>query len=152
ARAYREAIAREFQRHDVRTLSATYRTQVLDPMFMEPEAGLAWLDASTQTLSLVLGTQSTNGDLSNTLALFAAPACPVPAQTVRLHSCSPGGGCGGRDVSPFPPLLALAAAYAAPFGNLPVRLALDRYEQFQGGLKQLDSEVQQQIAFDDSGG
>lgn len=151
ARKYRAEIAAQFDRQDVRTLSGTYTTQVLDPMFMEPEAGLAWLDTNAQTLSMVLGTQATNGDLSSTLGLFSAEGCPISVKTVVLNSCYPGGGFGGRDVTTFTPLIALAAAYAAPFGNLPVRIAQDRYEQFQSGLKQLDSTVKQRIAFDKDG-
>ncbi|MEO6278774.1 molybdopterin cofactor-binding domain-containing protein [Roseateles sp.] len=125
-------------------LKGSYSTQVLDPMFMEPEAGLAWLDrAGTGTLSLVLGTQATNGDAGDSLAMFGT-GCPISVKTVVLNSCYPGGGFGGRDVSTFPPLLAVTAALV----NGPVRIAQDRYEQFQGGLKQLASHITQRIAVD----
>lgn len=125
-------------------LGGTYSTQVLDPMFMEPEAGLAWLDRSgSGTLNLVLGTQATNGDAGDSLALFSKD-CPIPVKTIVLNSCYPGGGFGGRDVSTFPPLLAVTAALA----DGPVRIAQDRYEQFQGGLKQLASRITQRIAVD----
>ena len=149
ARAFRQAIAAEFDRPGTNTLQASYATQVLDPMFLEPEAGLAWLDTTTQTLSMVLGTQSTNGDLKDAVGLFAAEGPPVVKAAV-LNACYPGGGFGGRDTSTFPPLPALAAAYAAPFGNLPVRIAQDRYQQFQAGLKQLDCHAHQR-AFDNDG-
>ena len=148
---YRGLIDRVFTRSAEQSVSGSYSTQILDPMFMEPEAGLAWLDRGTQTLHLVLGTQATNGDLSDTFGLFACDGCPIAVKTVVLNSCYPGGGFGGRDASPFPALLALAAAYAAPFAGLPVRIAQDRYEQFQSGLKQLDSHVTQRIAFDPNG-
>ncbi|MDR7270797.1 CO/xanthine dehydrogenase Mo-binding subunit [Pelomonas saccharophila] len=125
-------------------LGGSYSTQVLDPMFMEPEAGLAWLDRSGNgTLNLVLGTQATNGDSGDSLALFSKD-CPIKVATVVLNSCYPGGGFGGRDVSTFPPLLAVTAALA----DGPVRIAQDRYEQFQGGLKQLASKISQRIAVD----
>ena len=125
-------------------LSGSYSTQVLDPMFMEPEAGLAWLDpAGTGTLHLVLGTQATNGDATDSLTMFGTN-CPVQAKTVVLNSCYPGGGFGGRDVSTFPALLAVTAALA----DGPVRIAQDRYEQFQSGLKQLASHITQRIAVD----
>ncbi len=129
---------------DVLQLGGSYSTQVLDPMFMEPEAGLAWLDKSGGgTLNLVLGTQATNGDSLDSLDLFKA--CPsIKVGTVVLNSCYPGGGFGGRDVSTFPPLLAVTAALA----DGPVRVAQDRYEQFQGGLKQLASNISQRIAVD----
>jgi len=131
-------------RPGVLQLGGSYSTQVLDPMFMEPEAGLAWLDRSgAGTLHLVLGTQATNGDSLDSLDLFkASPG--VQVATVVLNSCYPGGGFGGRDVSTFPPLLAVTAALA----DGPVRIAQDRYEQFQGGLKQLASRITQCIAVD----
>ncbi|MBW8847974.1 MAG: xanthine dehydrogenase family protein molybdopterin-binding subunit [Burkholderiales bacterium] len=129
-------------------LGGSYSTQVLDPMFMEPEAGLAWLDPRDGgTLSLVLGTQATNGDSTDSLAMFGSH-CPIPVKTVVLNSCYPGGGFGGRDVSTFPPLLAVTAALA----DGPVRIAQDRYEQFQSGLKQLASHITQRIAVDAKSG
>jgi CO/xanthine dehydrogenase Mo-binding subunit len=148
--AKRQQIANTFAQPSLRTFSGTYSTQVLDPMFMEPEAGLAWLDRSkpqSGNLNLVLGTQATNGDMADTLGLFSNSGCPINVGTVVLNSCYPGGGFGGRDVSTFPPLLALAAAYT----DAPVRIAQDRYEQFQSGLKQLDSRIEQRIAVDGRG-
>src|SRR5258708_12391827 len=43
-----------------------------------------------------------------------------------------GGGFGGRDHTPFPLYVALAAIFLP---GRPVRLAHDRYQQFQGGIK-----------------
>lgn len=124
-------------------LGGSYSTQVLDPMFMEPEAGLAWLDpADGGTLNLVLGTQATNGDATDSWTMFKGG--PVAVKTVVLNACYPGGGFGGRDVSTFPSLLAVTAALT----DGPVRIAQDRYEQFQGGLKQLASRITQRIAVD----
>jgi CO/xanthine dehydrogenase Mo-binding subunit len=134
-----------------RKFSGTYSTQVLDPMFMEPEAGLAWLDpASGGTLNLVLGTQATNGDVNDITDIFANPcgASKIALKQVALYSCYPGGGFGGRDVSTFPALLAVTAALA---GNVPVRIAQDRYEQFQSGLKQLASNITHSMAVDKEG-
>ena len=146
ARALRQRIDATLQTQSAGLvqLGGTYSTQVLDPMFMEPEAGLAWLDRSgSGTLNLVLGTQATNGDAGDSLALFGTN-CPIQVKTIVLNSCYPGGGFGGRDVSTFPPLLAVTAALA----DGPVRIAQDRYEQFQGGLKQLASRITQRIAVD----
>jgi len=147
----RGLIGQVFERPDVRVVQGRYETQVVDTMFMEPEAGLAWLDDPRQTLHLVMGTQSTNVDLAGIAQLFQAPGCTLPVRQIELNACYPGGGFGGRDVSLFPLLLALAAAYAAPLGQRAVRLAYDRFEQFQAGLKQLDSAATQRIALDSSG-
>src|SRR5262249_15344424 len=117
AREWRERIAKELGAPGLQIFSGEYQTQPLDPVFMEPEAGLAWLDRdpSAPTLHLVLGTQSTNGDLDSSFGLFAGSRIRVAR--VLLNSCYPGGGFGGRDVSSFPTLIAIAAAYA----NAPVR-------------------------------
>lgn len=150
AKAKRQQIDAMFSDPSLRQFGGTYRTQVLDPMFMEPEAGLAWLDRSNlqaAQLNLVLGTQATNGDMSDTLGLFKNAKFPFAVTTVVLNSCYPGGGFGGRDVSTFPSFLAIAAAYS----DLPVRIVQDRYEQFQSGLKQLDATIQHSIAVDGRG-
>ncbi|MFI5018824.1 MAG: xanthine dehydrogenase family protein molybdopterin-binding subunit, partial [Dongiales bacterium] len=149
ARALRAKMAAVFDDPALRQFSGSYTTQVLDPMFMEPESGLAWLEpgAAGATLHLVLGTQSTNGDIANTLGLFGAPDCPIRLTQVVLNACYPGGGFGGRDTSAFPLLLALAAAYA----DGPVRIASDRFEQFAAGLKQLGSRIEQRLAVDSAG-
>src|SRR4030095_10039498 len=39
-------------------LDRDFETQSVDPMFLEPEGGLAWFDPGRQSLELVLGTQS----------------------------------------------------------------------------------------------
>jgi CO/xanthine dehydrogenase Mo-binding subunit len=147
AARYRETIAQELADSDWSTFSSQTATQRLDPLFMEPEAGLAWLDGATRTLHCVLGTQATNGDVQDGVFLFQDPACPVKVDTVRLTSCYPGGGFGGRDESPFSSLLFLAAAYA----DGPVRLAYDRYEQFQAGLKRAGANMSQTLAVDGNG-
>lgn len=150
ARRLRIAIDATLQDESLLRLRGRYDTQVLDPMFMEPEAGLAWLDRKHGVLSLVLGTQATNGDLGDSYDLFkSSPPDQVKVDTIALYSCYPGGGFGGRDVSTFPPLLAVTAALC---DNQPVRIALDRFEQFQGGLKQLSSAIEQQIAVDRQSG
>lgn len=151
ARRLRTVIDASLGNPTYRKFGGTYSTQVLDPMFMEPEAGLAWLNpASGGTLNLVLGTQATNGDMNDVFNIFANPQTPstIPVKQVALYSCYPGGGFGGRDVSTFPALLAVTAALA---DNQPVRIAQDRYEQFQSGLKQLASSITHSLAVDKEG-
>jgi CO/xanthine dehydrogenase Mo-binding subunit len=149
AKRYREKISQEMQTRGWRTFSGTFSTQVVDPLFMEPETGLAWYNAPAQTLHLLMGTQSTNGDVSSTGsqtgALFAGSKFAV--STVQLYPCYPGGGFGGRDTSPFLSLLAVAAVYAGG----PVRLAHDRFEQFQSGIKRNASNSDMAIAVDETG-
>ena len=104
--------------------------QAMDPMFMEPEAGLVWDDDGH--LQLVLGTQSPDGDIKDIAAMYDSADAPVRLSEITLKSCYPGGGFGGRDSSPFSLMLALCAPYSE--GN-PVRLEYDRFEQFRVGLK-----------------
>src|SRR6185295_6727616 len=150
AASWRRKIQNEIATSGWKVFRSQCSTQVLDPMFMEPEAGLGWYDASdagNPVLNLVLGTQATNGDIGDGLSLFSDPGCRFKVKTVRLTACYPGGGFGGRDTSPFSPLLMLAAVYAQG----PVRMANDRFEQFQSGLKQLACEIEQTIALDGQG-
>ena len=51
---------------------------------------------------------------------------------INAHFAYMGGGFGGRDHTPFPLYVALAAMFLP---GRPVRLAQDRYQQFQGGIK-----------------
>ena len=110
----------------------------VDPMFMEPESGLAWYDPSLQTLNIVLGSQSPDGDVADIAVMFGAPDSPAKITAVNLTNCFPGGGFGGRDSSPFSLMLALASPFTN--GN-PVRLELDRFTQFRTGLKRHAAKV-----------
>lgn len=114
--------------------------RAMDPMFMEPEAGLAWVDPVYNDMHVVLGTQSPDGDVRNIASMFKSEGSPIrDLHGVTLHSCYPGGGFGGRDSSPFSLMLALAVGFAE--GN-PVRLAYDRFEQFRVGLKRHATEAE----------
>ena len=125
----RQLIQKELKSAGWKVFQGTYETQVIDPMFLEPEAGLAWYDRANQSMNLVMGTQSTNGDLSDAFSLFnTTPPGPLNVKRVVLNACYPGGGFGGRDVSIFPLMMLLAAAYAEG----PVRIAYDRFESVPG--------------------
>lgn len=144
---WRQVIEADLQSAGWRIFHGEYRTQQLDPMFMEPESGLGWLESGKKTLHLLVGTQSGNGCVADTLKMFGAQGCAFQVDTIVLNACYPGGGFGGRDTSSFPTLLAIAAAYSPK----PVRLAYDRFEQFQSGLKQLGASISQKLAIDSEG-
>jgi CO/xanthine dehydrogenase Mo-binding subunit len=147
AAQWRQTIEAEMQSSGWRIFAGEYETQQLDPMFMEPESGLGWLDPKNETLHLVIGTQSSNGCVADSIRMFGAKGCAFKVNTIVLNACYPGGGFGGRDVSTFPTLLAIAAAYS----DQPVRMAYDRFEQFQSGLKQLGAAISQKLAVDAQG-
>ncbi|OLL32135.1 aldehyde oxidase [Burkholderia sp. SRS-W-2-2016] len=124
---------------------AGFITPAMDPVFMEPESGLAWYDASAGQLRLVLGTQSAGEDAGSAAALFANSK--VTINGVHIVACYPGGGFGGRDRSYFPLYLALAA----PFAQGPLRWQQSRYEQFQVGLKRCETQFTEALWFDRQG-
>ena len=113
-------------------LDREFETQSVDPMFLEPESGLGWYNASAKTLELVLGMQSPY-EAAEALAYMVGDAQPAfkPAYIKTLFAYM-GGGFGGRDHSIMPLYIALAAMF---FPDRPVRLAISRYEQFQSGIK-----------------
>lgn len=130
-----------------RLTEGTYTTQLIDPMFMEPESGLGWLDRSQQTLHLLIGTQSPQDDANTAAELFRDLDGRFKVETVDFTSCYLGGGFGGRDTSIFCVYLSLAAAYA----DGPVRILYDRFEQFQSGIKRHPAKMDYTLAFDDKG-
>jgi CO/xanthine dehydrogenase Mo-binding subunit len=125
--------------------SQGFMTPAMDPMFMEPEAGLAWYDTASGELHLVLGTQSASEDASDAASLFGNSR--VTINGVHIVACYPGGGFGGRDRSSFPLYLALAA----PFAKGALRWQQSRYEQFQVGLKRCETQFTESLWFDRQG-
>jgi CO/xanthine dehydrogenase Mo-binding subunit len=120
-------------------------TPAIDPVFMEPEAGLAWYQPHTGCLQLVLGTQSARGDGIAAGNLFKDS--DIDVSHVHVIACYPGGGFGGRDQSWFPLYLALAA----PFAKGALRWQQTRYEQFQVGLKRSETQFEESIWVDHAG-
>jgi CO/xanthine dehydrogenase Mo-binding subunit len=113
-------------------LEREFQTQSIDPMFLEPESGLAWHDARSGTLELVLGVQSPYEAAQSIAHLLGAARAPFKPKHIKADFAHMGGGFGGRDHTPFGLYVALAAMF---YSGHPVRLAHDRYQQFQGGIK-----------------
>ena len=76
--------------------------------------------------------------------LGKAQAAFKPAH-INTQSAYVGGGFGGRDHTPFPFYVALAAMF---FPGRPVRLANNRYEQFQSGIKRHAFSIHTRIGVD----
>jgi CO/xanthine dehydrogenase Mo-binding subunit len=126
-------------------LDREFETQSVDPVFLEPESGLAWYDTGAKNLELVLGVQSpyeTAEALAYMLGNAQAPFKPAHIKTLFAYM---GGGFGGRDHTPFPFYVALAALFLP---GRPVRLAHDRYQQFQGGIKRHAFKMRTRIGVD----
>jgi CO/xanthine dehydrogenase Mo-binding subunit len=113
-------------------LDREFETQSVDPVFLEPECGLAWYDASGKKLELVVGTQSPYEAVDSIAYLLGETHAPFKPARINAQFAYMGGAFGGKDHTPIPLYVALAAMF---FPNRPVRLAQDRYQQFQGGIK-----------------
>jgi CO/xanthine dehydrogenase Mo-binding subunit len=113
-------------------LERNFETQSVDPMFLEPESGLSWYDPAGKNLELVLGTQSPYDTAEAAAFLLGATDAAHKPARINMQFAYMGGGFGGRDHTPFPLYVALAAMF---FPGHPVRLANNRYEQFQSGIK-----------------
>ena len=113
-------------------LERQFETQSVDPMFLEPESGIAWYDPDRKNLELVIGVQSPYEAAESVAFLLGEAAAAFRPARINTQSAYVGGGFGGRDHTPFPLYVALAAMF---FPGRPVRLANNRYEQFQSGIK-----------------
>ena len=130
-------------------LDREFETQSVDPMFLEPESGLAWYNSKSDSLELVLGVQSPYEAAESIAHLLGNARAPFkPARIDTQFTCI-GGGFGGRDHTPFVLYTALAAMF---FPGRPVRLAHDRHQQFQGGIKRHAFKMRSRIGVDRSTG
>ena len=126
-------------------LDREFETQSVDPMFLEPESGLAWYDTGAKNLELVLGVQSPYENAEALAYMLADARGPFKPAHIKTLFAYMGGGFGGRDHTPFPFYVALAAIFLP---GRPVRLAQDRYQQFQGGIKRHAFKMRTRIGVD----
>ncbi len=119
-----------------------YKTPSIEPAAMEPDNGNGWYDPASKTLHFVVATQ-----------------CPFEAAYETAHMIAPSRfglaklnmhpgytvGYGSKDHNIFVYYAALAALYG---NGVPVRLANDRYEQFQSGIKRHPFDIRYQLAVD----
>jgi len=126
-------------------LDREFETQSVDPMFLEPEAGLAWYNNKSESLELVLGVQSPYEAAESIEYLLGKASAPFKPARINAQFTYIGGGFGGRDHTPFTLYVALAAMF---FPGRPVRLAHDRFQQFQGGIKRHAIKMRSRIGVD----
>ncbi|WP_315832181.1 xanthine dehydrogenase family protein molybdopterin-binding subunit [Bradyrhizobium prioriisuperbiae] len=130
-------------------LDREFETQSVDPMFLEPECGLAWFDSGSGKLELVLGVQSPYEAAESIAHLLGEARAPFKPKRINAQFAYVGGGFGGRDHTPFILYVALAAMFLP---GRPVRLAHDRYQQFQGGIKRHPIKMRSRIGVDRASG
>jgi CO/xanthine dehydrogenase Mo-binding subunit len=147
AAIYGDKIRAELTKHDpsLLVLDREFITQSVDPMFLEPECGLAWYGKANGQLELVLGVQSPYEATESVAFLVDEAHAPFKPTRINTQFAYVGGGFGGRDHTPFVLYVALAAMF---FPDRPVRLAHDRYQQFQGGIKRHAIKMQSRIGVD----
>lgn len=105
-------------------------SQSIDPCAMEPDNCTAWYDAQTRSLHIMTATQSPAG-VASAAAAMVKDNTQVPVERIILLTGSTVG-YGSKDYSVFPYYAIAACLYS---GGVPVRIANDRYEQFQLGMK-----------------
>jgi CO/xanthine dehydrogenase Mo-binding subunit len=113
-------------------LDRKFQTQSVDQVFMEPEAGLAWYDSSTRKLELIIGVQSPQQAAVSVATLVSKNVAGKTVGKIVTHCAFVGGAFGGKDHTIYQLYVALAGLFSP---NRPVRLANDRFEQFQFGIK-----------------
>lgn len=127
-------------------MSREYRTQSVDTAALEPDNANCWYDAGTQTLHMVVPTQSPSEVAENAAAMAAKGRFPV--KRLIVYPCYTVG-YGSKDHYNMPFYGLAAAMYG---DGLPVRLANDRYEQFQTSLKRHAFTMRYRIGVDKESG
>ncbi|MGB9097133.1 xanthine dehydrogenase family protein molybdopterin-binding subunit [Erwinia sp.] len=127
-------------------MSRRFTTQSIDTSAMEPDNANGWFDTATQTLHLVIPTQSPQ-EVADEMPRMLAKRHPAVKQLI-LHPCYTVG-YGSKDHYNFPYYGAVAALYGE---GLPVRLANDRFEQFQSALKRHAFDMKYTIAVNKNSG
>ena len=122
-------------------------SQSIDSSAMEPDNGNAWYDAKTHTLHIVTAAQSPY-EVARVAALMVKGNKRFPVKTIKLLTGTTVG-YGAKDHSIFPFYAIAACFYGA---GKPVRLANDRYEQFQLGIKRHSIEMDVTIVADRKSG
>ncbi len=130
-------------------LDRKFQTQSIDQVFMEPEAGLAWYDSATRKLELVIGVQSPRQAAASVATLVSKNSADHAVEQIVAHCAYLGGAFGGKDHSIYPLYTALAGLFSP---GRPVRLANDRFEQFQFGIKRHAVSMRSRMVVDKTSG
>ncbi|MCR9085701.1 MAG: molybdopterin-dependent oxidoreductase [Rhodobacteraceae bacterium] len=132
-----------------RVFTQSFQTQSIDQVFMEPESGLGWFDSGSKKLEMLLGVQSPEATMDALGGMLQTAADARKPASIDASFAFLGGGFGGKDHTIFPLYVAVAALYAE---GKPVRVALNRFEQFQLGLKRHSATIEQQLGVDPDSG
>ena len=132
-------------------LDRKFQTQSIDQVFMEPEAGLAWYDRATRKLELVIGVQSPQQAADERWPRWSsknAGAQAVGSDRRPLRLCRRR----LRRQGPHDLSRSMWRSPACSRRARPVRLANDRFEQFQFGIKRHAFTMRSRMAVDKASG
>ncbi|WP_076542109.1 xanthine dehydrogenase family protein molybdopterin-binding subunit [Shewanella sp. UCD-KL21] len=132
------------ERDDWLVIDRTYQTQSIEPMAFEAEAYNGWYDTKSETLHVVISSQSPQDFYHQAGQVIAKSPLSSSIRNLVVHTPYIGGGFGAKDHTPFPYYGILASLFA----KAPVLLANDRFEQFQSGIKRHPFEMANKLAFD----
>ncbi|KQV84870.1 aldehyde oxidase [Massilia sp. Root351] len=123
-------------------LERDYQTQSVDTAALEPDNANCWYDAARQELHMVVASQGPQEVIDSTLEMMKKASFPLKA--LFVHPCYTVG-YGSKDHYNFP----FYGLVCALYGNgKPVRLANDRYEQFQTSIKRHAFDMKYRMAVD----
>jgi CO/xanthine dehydrogenase Mo-binding subunit len=127
-------------------LTRDYATQSGDVAALEPDNANGWYDADKQELHLVVPTQSPQEVAEGVVSMLGKSRLGL--KRLFLHPCFTVG-YGSKDHCTMPYYGLLAALYG---DGRPVRLANDRFDQFQTGLKRHQFNMRYTVAVERQSG
>ncbi|AMO96162.1 tat (twin-arginine translocation) pathway signal sequence domain protein [Collimonas fungivorans] len=127
-------------------MERNYNTQSVDTAALEPDNANCWYDSASQALHMVVPTQSPGEVVDSAIEMMKKGKFPL--KQLFLHPCYTVG-YGSKDHYNFPFYGLLTSLYA---DGKPVRLANDRYEQFQTSIKRHAFKMHYRIAVDRKSG
>jgi CO/xanthine dehydrogenase Mo-binding subunit len=138
----------DFRRGDVEAgfanaaaiVEQTYRNQCVEHAYLEPEAGVAWLDPGG-VIHIRCGTQMIEN------FRFVARILGIPHNQVRIECPYVGGGFGGKIMLTIEPFLALLVKAT----GRPVRMALTREESILSSTKRHPYTMRYKVGADADG-
>jgi CO/xanthine dehydrogenase Mo-binding subunit len=142
--AHAQAIAEELDHppEDWLVLRREYFSQSIDTAAMEADNANGWYDDDRRALHLVVPTQSPQEVAASAAQMLAK--CAFPVKDLVLYPCYTVG-YGSKDHCNHPFYGLMAALYGQ---GRPVRLANNRFEQFQSALKRHSVKMRHAMAVD----
>ncbi|MDX3894061.1 xanthine dehydrogenase family protein molybdopterin-binding subunit [Pusillimonas sp.] len=127
-------------------LDRSYQTQSIDTASMELDSANCWFDEKARVMHMVVPTQSPSEVAATAATMLGKSSFDV--QTLVLHPCYTVG-YGSKDHFNMPYYGLVCALYGE---GRPVRIANDRYEQFQTSLKRHAFHIDYRIGVDRKSG